>query len=307
MAWIQSHQSLDRHGKTLMLTHILGIPRHQVVGHLHALWWWAVDSCGESGDLSKYSAAAIADAAGWIDFINWCSLIQRDYPTEANKTRSSDFVMALIDCGFIEYSGEKPSEFDPIGGGARIHDWAFFTERYFSSLRSAEALRDGNRRRQEAYKARHITTNGQVTGRANVIVTSLREDKIRKEKKRVGGMGGLTPPKPPSTRAFVPPDHDQVKAYCQERGAVVDPELWLAHYQANGWRVGKNPMKDWRAAIRTWERNGIEPQAAPGCPRTAPGCCCGVTGAKPQVKARDGKTMVCRNCREREDIQAGVL
>jgi len=56
---------------------------------------------------------------------------------------------------------------------------------------------------------------------------------------------------------FVQPTLEEVRAYCRERNRGVDPELWLAHYQANGWRVGKNPMKDWRASVRTWERNRL--------------------------------------------------
>ena len=52
---------------------------------------------------------------------------------------------------------------------------------------------------------------------------------------------------------FVPPTLDEVEAYCNERKNSVIPEKWLSHYQANGWKVGKNPMKDWKAAIRTWE------------------------------------------------------
>jgi len=52
-----------------------------------------------------------------------------------------------------------------------------------------------------------------------------------------------------------PPTIEQVTAYCKERGNAVDPQAWLDHYTANGWRVGKNPMKDWKAAVRTWEKN----------------------------------------------------
>lgn len=50
------------------------------------------------------------------------------------------------------------------------------------------------------------------------------------------------------------PTLDEVKAYCSERGNKVDPERWFDYYTSNGWRVGKNPMKDWKAAVRTWER-----------------------------------------------------
>lgn len=55
---------------------------------------------------------------------------------------------------------------------------------------------------------------------------------------------------------FVPPTVDEVAAYCQERGNDVDPERFVDFYACKGWCVGKNPMKDWRAAVRTWEKRG---------------------------------------------------
>lgn len=54
---------------------------------------------------------------------------------------------------------------------------------------------------------------------------------------------------------FAKPDLEQITAYCQERRNRVDPERFLDHYIANGWRVGKVPMRDWKAAVRTWEKN----------------------------------------------------
>lgn len=55
-------------------------------------------------------------------------------------------------------------------------------------------------------------------------------------------------------KAFHKPTLDEVISYCWERGNNVDPERFIDYYESNGWRVGKNPMKDWRAAVRTWER-----------------------------------------------------
>lgn len=52
------------------------------------------------------------------------------------------------------------------------------------------------------------------------------------------------------------PTVEEVAAYCQERKNGINPEQFIDYYTANGWRVGKAPMKDWRAAVRTWERNG---------------------------------------------------
>lgn len=62
---------------------------------------------------------------------------------------------------------------------------------------------------------------------------------------------------PPTKRTvFTPPTVEDVRAYCLERKNQVDPERFHSYYSSNGWMVGKSKMKDWKAAVRTWERNG---------------------------------------------------
>ncbi len=56
-----------------------------------------------------------------------------------------------------------------------------------------------------------------------------------------------------STR-FIPPTLDDIKSYCNERNNLVDPEKFFDFYESKGWMVGKNKMKDWKAAVRTWEK-----------------------------------------------------
>ena len=54
---------------------------------------------------------------------------------------------------------------------------------------------------------------------------------------------------------FIKPTIEEIRAYCYERKNMVDPEHFYDHYESNGWKIGKNGMKDWKAAVRTWERN----------------------------------------------------
>ena len=51
----------------------------------------------------------------------------------------------------------------------------------------------------------------------------------------------------------IPPTPDDVAAYCNERNNGIDPYEFIDYYDSCGWRVGNKPMKDWKAAIRTWE------------------------------------------------------
>lgn len=56
-------------------------------------------------------------------------------------------------------------------------------------------------------------------------------------------------------KVFVPPSVEQVREYCRERGNNIDPERFVSYYETSGWMRGKNKVKDWRALVRTWERN----------------------------------------------------
>lgn len=87
-----------------------------------------------------------------------------------------------------------------------------------------------------------------------------RESEKEKEKEKEGEIENeCYPPTPLSggakAKRFIPPTVDEVAAYCQERGNGLDPETFVDFYASKGWMVGKNPMKDWKAAVRTWERS----------------------------------------------------
>ena len=57
-----------------------------------------------------------------------------------------------------------------------------------------------------------------------------------------------------NNRRFTPPSLTDVTQYCQDRQNTVNPETFIDFYQSKGWMVGSNRMKDWKAAVRTWER-----------------------------------------------------
>lgn len=55
---------------------------------------------------------------------------------------------------------------------------------------------------------------------------------------------------------FTPPTAQQVSDYARSIGFALDGERFTDYYASNGWRVGRSPMKDWQAAVRTWRKNG---------------------------------------------------
>lgn len=57
------------------------------------------------------------------------------------------------------------------------------------------------------------------------------------------------------SKKFIKPTIEEIKDYCIYRKNNVNAERFFNYYESNGWKVGKNPMKDWKAAVRTWENN----------------------------------------------------
>ena len=63
-------------------------------------------------------------------------------------------------------------------------------------------------------------------------------------------------------KLFEKPTLEEVTAYCLERKNSINSERWIAHYEANGWMVGRNKMRDWRASVRYWEKTGFNDKPA---------------------------------------------
>ena len=87
--------------------------------------------------------------------------------------------------------------------------------------------------------------------------------------------------RPTTTRQrFKPPSADDVRVYATEKGLTIDPEAFVDYYTANGWKVGKNSMRDWKAAVRTWTRKDKENGRTSNCKRDTG------TLEKPSIKLR---------------------
>ena len=69
------------------------------------------------------------------------------------------------------------------------------------------------------------------------------------------------------TKRFVKPKKEELDAYCKEMNYDVNTDRWLAHYESNGWKVGKNPMKSWKSALKTWHLKNTENQPEVQKPR----------------------------------------
>ncbi len=98
-------------------------------------------------------------------------------------------------------------------------------------------------------KAKELPVNTLYEGDTNVLRTEY--DLIQNEMKRNEiKKKGIKK----KADAFRPPQLSEIEAYCRDRGNSVDSEKFYNFYQSKGWMVGKNKMKDWKAAVRTWEK-----------------------------------------------------
>jgi hypothetical protein len=84
------------------------------------------------------------------------------------------------------------------------------------------------------------------------IAPNIKEDNIKESKIKENNA-------PARARgSFLKPSIEEVKAYCDERKNGIDPEAFINFYESKGWMIGKNKMKEWKAAVRTWEQKRKE-------------------------------------------------
>ena len=144
MAWLESHQTLANHPKTLKLARLLNVSRVTAVGHLHFLWWWALDYA-QDGKLGKFDEFDIAVAADW-------------------QGEPAVFLNGLIRAGFLDESGD-------------IHDWSEYAGRLVERRRA-----DAERKRQARSKDVQRTSSGHpADGARNTTVPNTTEPNLTEE------------------------------------------------------------------------------------------------------------------------------
>ena len=82
--------------------------------------------------------------------------------------------------------------------------------------------------------------------------------KSSNSKKMAGHKGGKNGGAPEGNdnakKRFIKPTLEELRQYIQEKNYSIDAEAFIAFYESKGWKIGKNPMKDWKAACVTWEK-----------------------------------------------------
>ena len=176
----------------------------------------------------------------------------------------------LLTALFLHAKTDEPQELPSAGGQvaysiiARAMDANY---EHYEQVREKRA--EAGRRSRElanASKSQQMSTNANrcapstSTNTSTSSSTSTGTSTSLPTEDVVVVFGATAPTTTKKTPSWKAPSLEEVSAYCAERGNDVDAERFIDYYTANGWRVGRNHMKDWRAAVRTWERK--EPKRA---------------------------------------------
>lgn len=259
MAWIESHQSLGRHPKLFKLAGLLGIDKAQAVGHLHYLWWWALQYAS-SGDLSIFNNGEIAIAAEW--------------PGD-----SKAFYGSLKESSWL----------DPDG---KLHDWLDYAGQWLGAVARMKRYRANGgaspgwpKLRLEiltrdknicgycgarAYVVGHILPlSGGGTSDPSNLIASCKQCNWKRGDKTIEQAGmqricnatemaNLTKPNqtiPIGKEGvrFQRPTPQEVEVYAKTQNCHINGQQFCDYYEASGWRRGNTPIKSWKACVRTWK------------------------------------------------------
>lgn len=183
MAWIESHQSLQHHPKTIRLARLLKVCIPQAIGHLHCLWWWCLDYAA-NGDISRYESAEIAHAAAW-------------------GGKPEKLIEALAEAGFADAEA---------GRLLSIHDWPDYAGKLVEK-RATDAERKRASRRADI---RRTSDGHPMDGSRTAHVPN------RTEPNRTGGGAGAGAPAREGDETTPPTTTASVYADCEETAARLD-------------------------------------------------------------------------------------
>lgn len=201
---------------------LLGVDLDTTIGRLHRFWWWCVDYA-ENGNLKKYDFFQIGTAIG------------------LDKEQSDLFVKSMIEAGFIDQSPYF-----------RVHDWWTYIGRFLKSK-----YKNYEHKWVEVEKL-YVSKKGTTKGTPKVIpkdypkpqLPNLTKPNLTNLTKEGDSVAVETaPPAPVPKSEPRPKDLDAVIEYMQDTD---EARKFYAYYESNGWRVGKNPMKNWKAAAQNW-------------------------------------------------------
>lgn len=179
--------------------------------------------------------------------------------TTAAISRKTTIPIEIIELGIAALLLPDPESRTPTQGGRRIiplaegrsWGWKVVNYKHYRQIKREEDRREYHR---EYWKKRKLNQDSTPLNTLNTTqpaqpiaeAYTYAEANTKDQDQKRG--------KDQRPVRFAPPSLLQVSDYCKARGNTVDPTQFINFYEAKGWMIGKNKMKDWKAAVRTWEQ-----------------------------------------------------
>lgn len=211
----------------------------------------------------KFSHTGYAVWCFMLEYLTDCTNFEFDYNEVSQELLASDFDVPVAELReIIDYSvkiGLLQHEDGKIFSAA--HKRRFVRMLEVRQRRAEAARRNGRKGGNPNFKKGqpnpyYRTTEPVMEDNPNITQEITEDNPIVKqsnvEYSRVKKQKESPKGEKKTASRFSAPTVDEVRAYAQEKGYNIDPEHFVDYYTSNGWRVGRNPMKDWRATVRTW-------------------------------------------------------
>lgn len=240
MAWIESHQTLADHPKTRKLAHLLGVSVPAAIGHLHCLWWWALDY-SDDGSLAGHDALDIAIGAKW-------------------DGDADELVDALIRVGFIDVSD----------AGLSIHDWYDYGGKLTSRRKANTERMRKARAEQNPTRAAHVqrTNSARVKHVQNCAELQYTTQEDTTQEDTTGESDGANAPAPPAKTnprgSRISDDFTVTVAmglWAVEEGMTNEQIQRETEKFVDYWRTvpgAKGRKLDWQLTWKNWIRRTLE-------------------------------------------------
>lgn len=204
MAWIEFHDDVWDHYKTMRLCKLTGLEDTNAVGKLAALWHFTLRNAWRDANLEPWGDQAIEAACRW-------------------RGKPGVFIKALREVGYLD--------------GSIVHGWVERAGRLVN-----DRIYNEKRRKSSVKRRKPLATLPNPT-QPHRTVPNPTEPKVK------------VVPQAAPRKQFIKPTPQEVTAYALTINFRLDGEKFCAHYASNGWKVGRNPMKDWKAAVVTWKKS----------------------------------------------------
>ena len=202
------------------LSRLLELPTFAAAGAVALLYVWAINAANDDGCINDYTTKAIETACRW------------------EGTRG-DLLAAFRSSGIVEGDAADRDDNDPL----RIANWQTIACDVMKK-REQSRVRQSNKRSNNV--TRDVTRD--ITENVTRDVTAPKNKEVKNKEQKNNRMAE-------SKNSSAPADLHEVETFCRDEGLSISPEKFFEFYNADGWKIGNTPVRDWKSLARSWDQN----------------------------------------------------